>query len=105
VLVAVVGLGAYVYAQTPSEQRLSLSFVADIITTVPVNGYDGIVRIGRADNVLTASGNVVILVNRTRLTADAATWHWGAREIELNGGIVRVELPNRPTSISIGRAR
>lgn len=98
-------LGMYAYAQTIAGEPVSLSLSANMITTRPANGYDGIVRIGRADNVLTASGNVVIVINATRVTADTAVWHWGSKEIELNGGSVRIELPGPVTAIRIGHHR
>jgi len=75
--------------------------LADTITSGPVNGYDSIVRVGRADIVITASGNVVVVINGTRVTADRAIWHWGSMEVELDDGSVRLELPSRPTSIQI----
>ena len=108
----VLGLGICTYAQStaPSRPYLSLaaaspppsfSMVADTITSGPVNGYDGVVRIEKADSVVTASGNVVIVLNEIRMTADLAVWHWGSTQVELDGGRVHLELPIRPTSIQI----
>ena len=50
--------------------------------------------------VVTASGNVVIVINGIRVTADTAVWHLGAMKIELGDG-VHLELPARPTSITM----
>jgi lipopolysaccharide assembly outer membrane protein LptD (OstA) len=96
------GLGMYAYAQTTARPPVSLSLHANTITTRPASGEDGIVRIGRADSVVTASGNIVIVINGTRVTADTAVWHWGSKVIELAGGSVRIELPAQPNSIEIG---
>jgi hypothetical protein len=101
----ITGLGVYAYAQTTAKPQLSLSFVADSVTRRPAFGYDGVVREGPADDILTASGNVVVRVNDVRMTADTAVWHWGSREIELAGGSVRIELPIAPTSIHFENRR
>ena len=94
----VAGFGVYVYAQaTP----VSLSLEADTVQRlIPVQDI-GVVKVGRADVPLTASGNVVIVINDTRVTADMAVWHSGSREIELNGGSVRIQLPAGPNSLRI----
>ena len=78
----VAGVGVYVYAQTAATPRLLLSFVADSVTQGPAFGYDGIVRQGPADNIVTASGNVVVVINDLRMTTETAVWHWGSREGE-----------------------
>ena len=70
------------------------------MTNRPANGYDGIVRVGRPDMVVTASGNLVIVINGIRVMADTAVWHRGAMKIELGDG-VHLELPARPTSITM----
>ena len=89
--------GAYAFAQTVPNP-VSLSFTADTIRVRPAFGYDGIVREGKADNILTATGNVIVVVNDMRLTSNTAAWHWDSKEIELAGG-VRIELPAVPTSL------
>ena len=108
-LALVSGMGMFAYAQTATAPRLSLSATspafslslwADTMTDRPANGYDGIVRVGRPAMVVTASGNVVIVMNGIQLFADTAVWHQGSTDIELGGG-VHVELPTRPTSFSM----
>ena len=93
------GLGVYVYAQSAANPRVSLSFTANSISVRPASGYDGIVREGKADNILTARGNVVIVINDIRLTTETAVWHWDATRIELAGGTASIDLPGAPTSI------
>ncbi len=87
-------------AQSPTT-TLSLEFSGDSLTTTPANGYDGVVREGPADNVVRASGNALVIINGTRISAESISWHWGSNEIELNGGSVRIALAMRPTAIKI----
>jgi lipopolysaccharide assembly outer membrane protein LptD (OstA) len=74
------------------------------VTRRPAFGYDGIVREGPADNIVTASGNVVVLINDIRVTTDTALWHWDSTEIELAGG-VRVQLPRAPNAFHFENRR
>jgi hypothetical protein len=88
------------YAQTVRESRLLLSLVADSVETTPVFGYDGIVREGPAQNIVTAAGKAVIRINDIEMAADRAAWRWGSREIELTSGNVSVwvGLPSPPNA-------
>jgi hypothetical protein len=99
------GVCAFAYAQPEVRPGVSLELVGDIVTTAPVDGYDGVVRSGRAQHVTTASGNVLIVINGVRVTADSAVWHQASNEIELAGGGVRIQLPGNPTSLRIRQTR
>jgi hypothetical protein len=88
------------HAQTVRESRLLLSLVADSVETKPVFGYDGILREGPAQNIVTTAGKAVIRINDIEMTADRAAWRWGSREIELTSGNVSlwVGLPSAPNA-------
>src|SRR5882672_1554922 len=92
-LAFLIGIGGYVYAQNTTRPSLSLELTGDIVTTTPVNGYDGVIRTGRAQYVTTASGNVLIVINGIQVTADSAVWRQDTNEIELAGGRARIQLP------------
>ena len=97
-VVLVIGLVVYGNAQT---QQDSLSIEADTITRlIPIEDI-GVLKVGPADVPLTASGNVVLVINGVRVTGDLAVWRSGSKEIELNGGSVRIQLPPGPSSLTI----
>jgi hypothetical protein len=98
------GLGINAHAQTlASSESVSLSLTADNVDRRPVNGYDGIIREGRAAHVMTLTGNVVIEINGMRVTADMARYYSATRLIELGeGGRSRIEIPGRITAFSVG---
>jgi lipopolysaccharide assembly outer membrane protein LptD (OstA) len=85
-------------AQSTGSQTVSLSLTADTLSRTPKHGYDGVVRVGSAEHVITASGDVVIVINGTRVTADTFRWDRSSNVIELNGGSIRLELPAPPSS-------
>jgi len=97
IVTLVAGLGTYAYAQN-ADQVVDLSLEADSIISMPVNGYDGVVRPGRAEHILTASGNVVLILYGMLMRTDMVVWHRAKGVIELNGGSVRIELPGRVRS-------
>jgi hypothetical protein len=91
VLAAVVafGLGISVSAQTVDRLLTALKFEANLTQHVESGPSRGLIL----------SGDVAILVNGVRITADSAVVPFGSNVIELNGGSVRIELPSAPTSI------
>jgi hypothetical protein len=100
-LVFVTSIGAYAYAQTGMRPSVSLELLADVVTTTPVNGYDGVIRSGRAQHVTTASGNVLLVINGIQVTADTAVWYEESNEIALGSGGALMRLPGPPTSLRI----
>jgi hypothetical protein len=104
-LVFVTSIGAYAYAQNSMRPSLSLELLGDIVTTTPVNGYDGIIRSGPAQYVTTASGNVLLVINGIQVTTDTLVWHQDSNEIELGTGGVVIRLPGPPTSLRIRHSR
>lgn len=104
VVVVVLAIGvfyAYAQIQTTVNQPVSISLQADYVQRlIPVQDI-GVIKEGKANLPLTLSGNVVIVVNGMRITADSAVVNFGSNLIELNGGSVRIELPGSPTSIGI----
>jgi hypothetical protein len=89
------------FAQTASQGPLSVTVEADTITRlIPVEAT-GLAKAGPANLALTAFGNVVIIINGLRVTADTAVWRRETHEIELNGGSVRVHLPRNMAAFSI----
>ena len=93
--------GMYVLAQTADTQQPAISIEADSIQQlIPVQDI-GVIKKGPANLPLTASGNVVVVVEGLRITANSAVWHQHENRIELNGGSVQIELPRRPTSLRL----
>ena len=84
------GLGISVFAQTVDRLLTALKFEANSVQRIE----SGISR-----GQLILSGDVAILVNGVRITADSAVVPFGSNVIELNGGSARIELPSAPTSI------
>jgi hypothetical protein len=100
VLVLLLVIGAfYAYAQggrvsiRTTQDGVSVSLEANSAERlIPVQDI-GVVKQGRANIPLTLSGNVVLVMNGIRITADSAVYQFGSNVIELNGGSVRIELP------------
>jgi hypothetical protein len=103
----VTAFGIYTFAQTTEKPRLLLSIVAGAIERRPVFGYDGILREGPAQNVVTAVGSAVININDIQMTAEKAVWRWGSREVELTTGKVSVSvgLPMAPNAFHFQQRR
>ena len=103
----VTAFGIYSFAQTTEKPRLLLSIVADSVERRPVSGYDGIIREGTAQNVVTAVVNGVVNINDIQMTADKAVWLWGSRDVELTTGDVsmRVVLPMAPNAFHFQHRR
>ena len=93
--------GVYALAQTTDTQQSAISIEADSIQRlIPVQDI-GVIKEGPANVPLTASGNVVVVVEGLRITTDSAVWHQRENRLELNGGSVQIELPRRPTSFRL----
>ena len=93
--------GIYAFAQTADTQKSAISVEADSIQRlIPVHEI-GVIKEGPANLPLTASGNVVVVINGLRITADSAVWHQRENRLELNGGSVQIELSRRPTSMRL----
>jgi hypothetical protein len=103
--IAITLSGAYAYAQNVMRPSVSLELRADVVTNTPVNGYDGIIRSGRAQYVTTATGNVVLVINGIQVTTDTAVWHVDSNEIELGSGGAVIRLPGYPTSLRVRYSR
>jgi hypothetical protein len=100
-LLAVVGVGVYGQQGIPGD-TVSLSLIGDSIDRRPVNGYDGIIRTGPAEDVMTVTGNVVVIINGVRIKSDTAVWHPAANAIDIGrGGAARIDLPGRVSSLRI----
>jgi hypothetical protein len=97
------------YAQTPTQaspESVSLSLTADSVDTRPLHGYDGVARPGPAEQVTTLSGNVEILINGMRVTADHAVWYWQTNTIELGrGDVTRIQFPGRIRAFRVAPRR
>src|SRR5688572_3931523 len=92
-------LGMSSFAQSPQQSALHIE--ADSIQQlIPVQDI-GVMKEGPANLPLTVSGNVVIVSDGYRITADSAVWHRRENRIELNGGSAQIELARRPTSFSL----
>jgi lipopolysaccharide assembly outer membrane protein LptD (OstA) len=101
VTVACLLWNAYVFAQLPNPQPSAISIEADSIERlIPVQEI-GVIKDGPANIPLTASGNVVVVIEGIRITANSAVWHQRENRIELNGGSVQLELPRQPTSFRL----
>ena len=98
------GLGISSFAQT-ADQPVSISVEADSIQRLISVQEIGIVKDGPANLPLTAKGNVVIVLNGIRITADSAVWDRASRQIELNGGSARIDLPGPATFLRIANRR
>jgi|SRR5688572_24243615 hypothetical protein len=99
-LVLTSGFVATAFAQTGDIPLMTALFVdAETVQEMPnattdaVQGTRGALRL---------SGNVLLVVNGVRITADSAVVGFGSPMIELNGGSVRIEMPRYPTSIRLG---
>ena len=94
-LVLTAGLVATAFAQT-GDLPLMTALFADADSVQTTDDSPG------TRGAMNLSGNVVLVVNGVRITADSATVGFGSSVIELNGGAVRVELPKYPSSIRLG---
>ena len=93
--------GMYALAQTTDPRQTAISIEADSIQQlIPVQDI-GVIKNGPANLPLTAFGNVVVVIEGLRITADSAVWHQHENRLELNGGSVQIELPRRPTSLRL----
>ena len=102
-VLGVLGISTDGQAQAPSDNGVSLSIMGDSVDRRPLHGYDGVIRPGRAENVTTATGNVVVIINGVRITTDRAEWHSGSNAIDIGrNGAARIELPGRISSLRIG---
>lgn len=97
----VASFGIYALAQTADTQQPGISIEADFIQRlIPVQDI-GVIKEGPANLPLTASGNVLVVIEGLRITADSAVWHQRENRLELNGGSVQIELARRPTSMTL----
>jgi hypothetical protein len=94
-LVLTSGVVATAFARTGDLPLMTALFVdADAVQTVSdSSGLRGTMNL---------SGNVLLIVNGVRITADSAVVGFGSSVIELNGGSARIEMPKYPTSIRLG---
>ena len=93
--------GMYALAQTIDTRQPAISIEADSIQRLIHVQDIGVIKEGPANLPLTASGNVVVVVEGLRITANSAVWHQRENRIELNGGSAQIELPRRPTSFRL----
>ena len=93
--------GMYALAQTTGTPQLGLSIEADSIQRLIAVQDIGVIKEGPANLPLTASGNVVVVIDGLRIMADSAVWHQHENRLELNGGSVQIKLPRRPTSLRL----
>ena len=94
-LALAMGFVATAFAQT-GDLPLMTALFADADTVQTTDDSPGV----RA--ALNLSGNVLLVVNGVRITADSAVVGFGSSVIELNGGSVKIEMPKYPTSIRLG---
>lgn len=101
VTIACLLLNAFAFAQQANPPQSAISIEADSIQQlIPVQEI-GVLKEGPANIPITASGNVVVVVEGVRVTANSAVWHRRENRIELNGGSVQLELPRQPTSFRL----
>ena len=94
-LVLTSGFVATAFGQTGDLPLMTALFV-DADTVETTDDSPGV------RSTMSLSGNVLLVVNGVRITADSAVVGFGSPVIELNGGSARIEMPKYPSSIRLG---